>query len=225
VKAHPAPLPKLLDRLERQYGHPPRPLPKRALDWILWENAGYLVSDERRREAYRALERATGLEAAGILALPRDGLREIAALGGMHSDRRVEKLVAIASTVEQEFDGDLESALALPIPKARRALKKFPGIGDPGADKILLFTKTHALPSVESNGLRVLLRLGLVAEAKSYSTTYRAARSVLEQHADRGAVWLIRAFELLRIHGRELCKNNGPLCDACPLADGCPSAS
>jgi hypothetical protein len=53
--------------------------------------------------------------------------------------------------------------------EARRALQKFPGIGAPGADKILLFTKTHALPALDSNGLRVLVRLGLAKEAKSYS--------------------------------------------------------
>ena len=141
-----ASLPALLDQLEAHHGATPRPLPKKALDWILWENCAYLVPDERRLKAYRALKKATGLRSAGILALPRASLLELSALGGMLPDRRVSKLVSIAETVEDAFDGDLEAALKLPLAKARRALKKFPGIGDPGADKILLFTKTHAIP-------------------------------------------------------------------------------
>lgn len=225
----PPDLPRALDELERLHGRPAAPRPKRALDWILWENVAYLVPDTKRAEAYRALERATGLTADGILALPPHELRELAALGGMHPDQRVRKLTAIAETVERDFDGDLEAALELPLPKARAALKRFPGIGDPGADKILLFTKTHARPALESNGLRVLVRLGLVAEAKSYSTTYRAATAVLaplapSTHA-RGCAWLVRAYELLRRHGQELCRNTAPECDACPLAASCPSAT
>lgn len=224
MKPDAAQLPALLDRLEALYGAPPRPLPRRALDWVLWENAAYLVSDEKRAAAFRALKQATGLRAAGLLALPRAELLAIARLGGMLPDRRVEKLLAIAETVEEDFDGDLESALRLPLAQARRALKKFPGIGDPGADKILLVTGTHPLPSVESNGLRTLIRLGLVREAKNYGTTYRAAVTVLAPFAERGCGWLTRAFELLRKHGQTLCKTNDPLCDECPLAADCPSA-
>ena len=72
--------------------------------------------------------------------------------------------------------------------------------------------------------MRVLVRLGLAEEARSYSTTYRAAIAVLAPHAARGGDWLMRAHDLLREHGKELCKHNGPLCDECPLADVCPTA-
>jgi hypothetical protein len=34
--------------------------------------------------------------------------------------------------------GDLRDALAGPLPEARKTLKKFPGIADPRADRILL---------------------------------------------------------------------------------------
>ena len=44
--------------------------------------------------------------------------------------------------------------------KARRALKRFPGIADPGADKLLLFAGVTPYLALDSNGLRVLLRLG-----------------------------------------------------------------
>jgi endonuclease III len=207
------------------HGVPSRLPPRSALEWILWENAAYLVSDEQRERAYRALEKKTRLRSAGILRLPREALREIAALGGMLPDGRVTKLLAIATTVQDDFDGDLESALELPLPQARRALRKFPGIGAPGADKILLFTQTHPLPALDSNGVRVLVRLGLAQEAKSYPTTYRSAIAALAPHACRGCAWLMRAYDLLRRHGQVLCRNSTPLCDECPLSESCPSSA
>ncbi len=220
-----SPVLEWLDALEEQHGRPRRLPPRSALDWILWENAAYLVPDARRRKAYAALDEATGLRPAGILGLSRERLRELAALGGMMPERRVEKLLSIAETVNDAFGGDLDSALELPLAKARRAVKKFPGIGDPGADKILLFTGTHALPALDSNGLRVLVRLGLAAEAKSYSTTYRSGTAALAPHAELGCKWLMRAHDLLRAHGQSLCKHKAPVCAACSLADDCPSAS
>ena len=138
MRSDPARLPDQLDLLERLYGPPTAPPPKKALDWILWENAAYLVPDERRAAAYRALKKRTRLSARGILGLPREELLELARLGGMLAERRVEKLLSIATIVQEEFDGKLETALELPLPKARRALKRFPGTGDPGAEKILL---------------------------------------------------------------------------------------
>jgi endonuclease-3 len=238
VKPDPSHLPAQLERLEELHGAPRRPLPRTALDWVLWENAAYLVPDERRRAAYRALAKRTGLRAQGIVGLAREELHAIAALGGMMPERRVEKLLAIAETMREAFDGDLEPALALPLAQARRALKGFPGIGAPGADKILLFTRTHALPALDSNGLRVLVRLGHAKEAKSYAATYRDALRALAPMpggAARGCTWLIppgwlgahrraprmpaahggcaagvRAYELLRTHGQALCKHNDP---------------
>ena len=115
--------------------------------------------------------------------------------------------------------------LDLPLPKTRAALKRFPGIGDPGAEKILLLTGKHALLAPESNGLRTLVRLGYAPEQTSYSSTYRSMRSALAPLESRGAKFLQRAHLLLRLHGQELCKHSAPFCDRCPLSDRCPAAS
>jgi len=217
-------VPSLIDRLEQHYGAPSKPLPKKALDWVLWENAAYLLPDKKRAQAFRALKKATGLSARGILGVPREELHALAELGGMLKSQRVAKWLAIAETVQDEFDGDLEGALALPLGKARSALKKFPGIAAPGADKILLFTDTHALPALESNGLRVLVRLGFATEGKSYSVTYKSAIEALAPYVELGCAWLRKAHVLLRTHGREPCKNSDPHCAACPFETDCPSA-
>jgi endonuclease-3 len=224
VATSPATLARQLDQLEALYGVQDPPPPRGALEWILWENAAYLVPEKQRLACFRALKKRAGKSGAGILRARREELLELACDGGMHPEQRVEKWLEIATKVQEEFDGDMEAVLARPLPKAHAALKKFPGIGEPGAEKILLFTGTHPLFALESNGLRVLVRLGYAREQKSYASTYRALRSALAPFEARGAAWLQRAHLLLQRHGQELCKRTAPRCDDCPLREACPSA-
>src|SRR5437016_14633159 len=111
-----------------------------------------------------------------------------------------------------EFDGDLNPALKLPLPKAKQALRKFPSIGEPSAETILLFTRSYPLLGLESNGLRVLLRLGFGEEKKNYSAAYRSVQEAIREQLDEDYGWLIDAHFLLRQHGKELCKTNRPMC-------------
>jgi endonuclease-3 len=52
-------------------------------------------------------------------------------------------------------------------PKAKKLLMRFPMIGEPGAEKILLFCGALAVLALESNGLRVLVRVGVAEERKT----------------------------------------------------------
>jgi len=120
-----------------------------------------------------------------------------------------------------EFDGDLEAALDAAPQGAMRNLKKFPGIGDPGAEKILLFSRRRAVLALDSNGLRVLLRLGYGTEGKSYAASYRSAQEASRPEWKSDFDWLIGAHQLLRRHGQQLCKAKHPRCEACPLRQDC----
>ena len=142
-------------------------------------------------------------------------------MGGIQPEVRARRLKEIALIVLNEFDGNLSNALKLPEPQAIRALKKFPSVAGPGAEKILLFTGTYPLLGLESNGLRVLLRLGFGKEYKNYSTSYRAVREALSDQMGDDCDFLIRANQLLRQHGKELCKTNNPACVACPVRQKC----
>jgi len=212
---------KIITKLKSHYGSPSPPKTADPFEMILLENVAYLVGDERRGQAFEALRDRVGLSPVDVITAPDEKLLEVARLGGMLPAGRVEKLRRVANIALQEFDGDLKSVLAQPIAKAKRALKKFPGIGDPGAEKILLFTRTHPVLALESNGLRVLLRLGYGEERKNYSATYRMAQEALKPESKQDFDWLIEAHQLLRHHGQELCKRTEPLCPPCPLKLDC----
>jgi endonuclease III len=212
---------KIIEKLQNFYGPPEPPKVTDPLGMILIENVAYLVSDERREQAFDTLRERVGLTPPEILTAHEETLLEVARLGGMHPAARLEKLRRIAQTALQEFEGDLDRVLKLPIAQAKKSLKKFPGIGEPGAEKILLFSKTHPILALDSNGLRVLLRLGYGEERKSYSSTYRSAQEAVKDEMKKDYDWLIAAHQLLRRHGQELCKNTQPLCSPCPVKTSC----
>ena len=211
----------IIDELLNFYGPPEPPGITDPLGMILFENVAYLLSDERRAQAFNALRERVGLTPPEILMAHDETLLEVARLGGMRPAARVEKLRRIAQIALQEFDGDLDRVLEQPLAKAKNSLKKFPGIGDPGAEKILLFSKTHQILALDSNGLRVLLRLGYGEERKSYSSTYRSTQDAVEAELKKDYDWLIAAHQLLRRHGQELCKTAAPMCPRCPVKSSC----
>lgn len=214
----------LVERLERHYGKPRAEIPKGPFQMALWESVAYLLGDELRAEAFAALGRVTGFTPKGILGAKPKALLEVARLGGMRPEERVEKFRTAAKVALADFPkGDAE-LLTRPAPAVKRVLKKFPGIGDPGADKILLFCGVEDVPSFDSNGLRVLARAGVIQEQKSYAATYKSAQAALRASA-RGedAAFLRRAYLTTRRHGQELCKRTAPLCAKCPVRSDCPS--
>ena len=155
------------------------------------------------------------------MAAPEATLVEIAGMGGIVPKISAGKLREVAAIALEKFGGNLKTALELPLKQARKALKQFPGVGDPGAEKILLFTGTQPVFAMDSNILRVVCRLGFSVETKNYSASYRAAQQSLTREIPANCDVLIRAYQLLRRLGMEICKRSKPLCEACPLQRDC----
>src|SRR5205807_6701562 len=132
--------------------------------------------------------------------------------GGINLDGRLEKLRTTALIYLQEFHGSFDDTLKLPLPKAKKAFMKFPGIGEPSAEKILLFSRTHPLLALDSNGLRAMVRIGYGREDKNYSSCYRSVRESAKDELIEDYDWLIQAHQLLRQHGQHLCKRKDPVC-------------
>jgi len=146
--------------LRRHYGKPLPPVSRDPFHLILWEQVAYLATDVQRRRAFSALRAEIGFAPLAILAATSSKLERIARLGGPIAVRvRASRLRESAERVLDRWDGDLRAALRLPLAQARRALAQFPMIGEPGADKILAFTKSARLLPLDSNALRVLGRL------------------------------------------------------------------
>lgn len=218
-----APLIQIVDRLQSHYGPPPVEEPQDPFEMVLWEIVAYLADDATRTRAFRALKTKTDCDPQRILDTPLVDLQHITRMGGSIAwADRAERLYTAAHLVLAEFQGDLDTVLRMPLPKAKRALMKFPMTGEPGAEKILLLCGAQAVLALDSNGLRVMQRLGFGAENKSYSVAYRLVREDVLEDGDHDLGFLQRAHKLLRLHGQSLCKATRPSCSACPLDRVCP---
>ena len=212
-------LPDAIAALRRNHGRP-QPLPTTdPFELVLLENVAYLASAARRREAFDLLRRTIGTTPEAIIGAPRAALERVAA-HGILKERFADKLRLCAQVAMEAWGGDPDQALRGTVESTRRALRRFPGIGEPTADKILLFSGRLACLAPESNGLRVLGRLGWVDEREPYARRYRASLDVQRQlPAEIPA--LQEAHLLLQQHGQMLCRRTSPRCGECPLAGGC----
>jgi endonuclease III len=214
-------LSSIIADLTRMHGPAPKPPATDPFELILWENIAYLVDDGKRRMAFDALRTRVGLSPSRILAAKDDVLLEVASLGGMRSLDRVHRLRDIARIAIDE--GDLTEAAGKPVPEALGVFKKFPWLGVPGAERILLFSGHHPIFALESNGLRVLTRLGIGTEEKSYAKTYQSVRRGLGP-LKHDPAWLTSAHLQLRKHGQEICRRSAPGCEVCVLRAQCAYA-
>src|ERR1700719_4712271 len=104
---------KLIARLKRHYGEPKLPPARGPFELVMWENACYLLPDERRALVFEGLRQQVGMDANSIWKADKEVLMPLAKLGGMRPETRVFRWREIARITLSQFAGDLESILQL----------------------------------------------------------------------------------------------------------------
>ncbi|MGH9775823.1 MAG: endonuclease III domain-containing protein [Candidatus Acidiferrales bacterium] len=214
-------LARVLDRLEKFYGKPKAPWPTDPYEMVLHRICGYPQSDARCAKGFEALRKGVGLRPEDILAAPQARLMEAMRGSGMVPELRARRLQEIAARVLDEFGGNLRAVLKKPLAEAKKAFKKFPTMGDSGADKILLFTKTAPVAAVPSNCVHVPVRLLFGKEKENYGANYRAAQEAIRAEFPDDCGAQLRVYLLLKQHGQETCKSARPRCEECPVSPDC----
>ena len=167
-------LKQLIAKLKNHYGKPATPPAKSPFELVMWENACYLLPDERRAAVFEGLRKQVGLNPKAIMKADPDTLLALATMGGMRPKVRVFRWQEIARITLSQFAGDLDQILKLPYAQAKKALKQFPNIGDPGAEKILMFC--GASPGLPSNGTGCARSLGWAMAGGRKTTARRIDR-------------------------------------------------
>lgn len=211
----------LLDKLEQHHGPVGFGEPTDPYELIVFTNCGYPPSHDACHKGFAALQSTVGLSAKALLAASDRVLAKAMRAGGIVPELRASRLKLIARLVTEDFGGDLRQALS-DRKAARKALKRFPTIGDPGVDKILLFCADVPVAAVPSNCPHVPLRLGIGTERSNYAASYRSVQDELTRLVPAETTALQHAYLLFRHHGKELCHRTAPLCDRCPVASLCP---
>jgi len=219
-------LARILDGLKNFYGAQRAVWPTDPYLFLVWWHSGYPASDATCEKGYDSLTRGIGVDPESILAASDSSLTLALKPGGMVPEIRALRLKEIADTVLEEFEGDLAAGLKeMPLTKARAALKKFPGIGEPGADRILLFGGIAPVAAVPSNTPQVVVRLLRGKESDNYGRNYSESQKAIESEVAASFAARIRAYLLLKRHGQEVCKRTSPKCNECPVARSCAFAA
>jgi endonuclease III len=223
---------EILEGLEKMYGPQHAAGPVDPYEMIVYLNCGYPASDAACSKGFDALKRDVGLTPKEILAAPRSKLVKLLRLGGIVPEVRADRLKEIARKVKAEFGGDLKAALKVSVRQekqqtdkgirgAKKILQQFPVIGEPSAEKILLFSKLAPVAAVPSANVEVPARLWFGKAGKNYAVDYRAAREILSTGLAQTVEARQRAYLLLKKHGQQTCKRSHPKCEICPLTGQC----
>jgi endonuclease III len=224
---HPSlPLRAYIDRLRTRFGRPKRPIPSGPFEWIIWEHVASAPDDEQRAVVFRTLRQRIGTTPQAILRTPKPKMLELLGPGGSDASARLARLREAAELMIEIGLARVRTLVREAPAEAKKLLKRFKGIGEPGADRILLFCRTQATLAPDANGLRVLQRLGYGkaggggGAGGGGAAAFRQVSEAVAPELPRDYNWLIQAHQLLRRHGQEICRPV-PRCDVCPLAPDC----
>jgi endonuclease III len=212
---------RLLDQLEQFHGKQAPGWPVDPYEFLVWWHCGYPASDAACAKGWERLGAEVGMLPDQLLRATPQKLSAALRAGGMVPELRAARLKEIAMRVKDQFGGDLRTPLIGPLREARKTLKSFSGIADPGADRILLFAGIAPLAAVPSNCTEVLARFLEGREAENYQASYRAAQRAIAAEVPETFDARTRAYLLLKCHGQKICKRSKPRCESCPVKLRC----
>jgi endonuclease-3 len=205
-------------RLRRRFG-PLDPPPRRApIEELVLTVLSQNTNDVNRDRAFAAMRTrwptwealATAAEADLAAAIKPGGLSNI----------KAPRILAILAEIRARQGGslDLSWMATAPSQRVRDYLTSLPGVGPKTAACVLAFSLGRPAVPVDTHVLRVARRLGFYGERTDAAAAHRVMdRAVPPRLRVAMHVGMIRL-------GREICRAGRPRCEACPLADLCPTA-
>ena len=146
---------------------------------------------------------------AAMLALGEAGLKPfIASIGLFNTKAR--NVIALSRILVEQHGGE--------VPLTREALQALPGVGRKTASVVLNELLIEPAIAVDTHVFRVAHRLGLASGKTPDQVEAQLMTIVPEPLRTRAHHWLI-------LHGRYVCIARRPTCEACAVADLCPSRS
>jgi endonuclease-3 len=144
---------------------------------------------------------------AGMAALGVDGLKGFIKTIGLYNNK-AKNVIALSQILLDRYGGE--------VPLDREALQSLPGVGRKTASVVLNELGVEPAIAVDTHVFRVSHRLKLADAATPDKVEAQLMKVVPKPYLTRAHHWLI-------LHGRYICVARRPRCEACPVADLCPS--
>jgi endonuclease-3 len=144
-----------------------------------------------------------------MLALGEEGVIPFISSIGLFRNK-AKNVIALSRILLEQHGGQ--------VPLERNALQALPGVGRKTASVVLNELGVEPAIAVDTHVFRVSHRLGLSNAPTPDKVEQQLFKVVPEWALTRAHHWLI-------LHGRYTCVAQRPKCEACPVADLCPSRS
>jgi endonuclease-3 len=152
-----------------------------------------------------------------VLDAPADEIESAIAVGGLSRIKTPRIRAALAAVQEKRGGFDIEFLRDLPLDEAKAWLRELNGVGPKTAACVLMFALGRPALPVDTHVHRVAQRLGYVPATASPERAHDILEAMLAPEE-------VYPFHIMLIkHGRRLCRAQRPLCEQCPLLDGCPA--
>jgi len=205
-------------RLRRAHGPLDPPRKRDPLEELVLTILSQNTSDVNRDRAFEAMRRrfSTWEEVADA---PTDDLREAIRPGGLANTKAPRIQRVLREIRDREGGLDLAWMRRAPDEEIEEYLLGLPGVGRKTAACVLAFALGRPALPVDTHVYRVAGRLGLLPVRATPDRAHEALK-----HLVPPGLRVPLHVALIR-HGRAVCKAGVPRCEACPLADVCPSAA
>jgi len=142
-----------------------------------------------------------------MLALGEEGLKPFISSIGLYN-MKAKNVITLSRILVEQYGGE--------VPLNREALQALPGVGRKTASVVLNELRIEPAIAVDTHVFRVAHRLGLSTGKTPDQVEADLMAIIPDPLKTRAHHWLI-------LHGRYVCVARRPKCEACVVADLCPS--
>lgn len=207
----------IVRRLERRFGRLEPPRATDPLEELVWTVLSQHTSDANAERAFRALRTAFPTWERVLAARTPELARAIRS-GGLANTKAARIRAILREIAGREGRLDLSGLRGLSDAEVRTYLTSLPGVGPKTAAVVMAFALGRDAIPVDTHVHRVSRRLGLVPPKASAERAHDLLHGLVP-----GKLRTPLHVGLIRL-GREVCIARSPRCEACPLADLCPTA-
>jgi endonuclease-3 len=207
---------EIIARLSELYGEPVWRPHGDAMSELVLTILSQNTSDANSGRAFMRLRQRFPTWEAVMAAPPKD-IEDAIAVGGLARIKTPRIKAALEAVHEKRGGFDIEFLRDLPLEEAKAWLRELKGVGPKTAACVLMFALGRPALPVDTHVHRVAQRLGYVPATASAEKAHGLLEAVLAPED-------IYPFHIMLIkHGRRLCGARRPLCEQCPLLEGCPA--
>jgi endonuclease-3 len=174
------------------------------------------TADKNTSKAFENLSNRFRIKPEALAKAEAGQIQECLKVAGLYRNK-AKAIQQVSRIILDQFHGNLDQVLSLPLEEARKTLLQLPGVGPKTADVVLLFSAGKPTIPVDTHVYRVSKRLGFAPESADHESV-RNCLQRLYREKDYAAVHVMLIF-----HGRKYCKAKSPLCKECPVNKLCPS--